>query len=107
MESLTELLADAKSLRDDYSEEIPNEIVHGKLKFKVQKNWLNRITIGMISAQTFGIIEDQAVVDTYNKFERYLTETNIWGRNSTATDIQKGNEFLNYLIGYCEQKVGK
>ena len=107
MGSLTELLTEAKSLKDDYSEEIPIKIVHGKAKFKVQKNWFNNITSMIQEARQEGIIKDQEVINHYNTFERYMIESGLRGRNIKVEDIQKANEFLNYLINYCEQRVGK
>ncbi len=104
--SLAELLESATLYRNGYSEEIPEEIIHGKLKYKVQVNWLNGIGLAVLNAQEEGLLDD-AIKQRYKDFVHYLTETDIWHRRSTLVDIQRGNELLDLIIAYCKAELGK
>jgi hypothetical protein len=104
MTPLEELLNAALANRDNFSEEIPKDIIRGALRFKVQKNWLNLVTTLYLNAEDEGLIGKEVTVK-YEQLVNYLTETNIWSRNSTVEDIKRGNEFLNSIIDYCRQKI--
>lgn len=100
------ILRTARSLRDDYSDDVPGEIVRGTLVCKAQGNWFLALDMLVSSALDFEAIDDTAIVTRYNKLRDYFLKTNIWARPKDATDIQKGNELLDLVICYCEERIG-
>lgn len=101
---LSKLLEELKSLRDDFSEEIPDKEVHGTLKYKVQSNWFQLVSGWVYSGINLKIINDEEIINKYWELSKYYEDASIWSRRKNNIDIEKGNELLNLVIKYCEKK---
>ena len=110
---LEEYFSSIKNLKENYSDEIPKEILHstmiidGKIvnpKYKCRKGWFQ----GLYSYIEMGI--DLKVIngkskELYKNFCTYLKETEMQKRLTTQEDITKANELLTSVIKDLEQII--
>jgi hypothetical protein len=92
-------------LRNDYSDEIPNEIINSTSEnplYKVRRAWFDNI-IRVIHEMAMGyyFMDDTTELD---KFSSYFTSPEFQVRSTTADDIARGNEVLDYLISVVKKR---
>ncbi len=99
-------LADYKrlviSLRDDYSEEIPEEIInsthqHGGPKFKVRKGWFQVVSFALENGVRKGYLPSE-YVHKIQEFQSRIIETGFHDRRTTKEDIMYANGILEEII---------
>lgn len=106
-EEILESLKHLKYLRDNFSEDIPREILHSILKnpyYKVRKNWFVDV---MADAENI-IKEEYASPQSKKLFLNFLKiyKSNDFKRRiTTKEDIKRGNEILNSLIKDLEKII--
>ena len=82
-------------LRYHYSDEMPEEFVFGKLKYKAQKNWWNALfsTLYVLAEEE---ILDKPLTANINKF---MSEHSFgMDRHPTARDVKKANELIDKIL---------
>ena len=92
-----------RQLRDDYSDEIPEEIIH-EGKFKVRGRWFASIIADLEIGLREGVIGAQHVGVIQSFFDKYLVEThdsqNTFGTERITRDqIEEGNHLLDVVLG--------
>jgi hypothetical protein len=107
---LTDYLREIRSLKEDYSDEIPDRILHStefvdgravKPKFKCRKGWF----IGFYALVDHGIKEgfvSDDVAGLFDDFLKYANDTRLAGRLTTSEDIQRANRILEKIIEELE-----
>ena len=92
-------------LRNEYSDEIPNEIINSTSDnplYKVRKAWFdNIIRVIHEMAMDYYFMDDTTELD---KFTSYYTSGEFQARLTTAEDISRGNEVLDYLLSVVERR---
>jgi len=112
---LKDLLDDLNRLLNDYSNEIPSEIMHSTMivdgekvnpKYKVRKGgWFQGIYQMMGYAIDKGYIGDNTV-ELFDKFKEYAKETKFNTRPLTnGEDIRRGDEIIISAINDLEAKL--
>jgi hypothetical protein len=99
---LRELFHKAKILKNDYSDKIPDQIVSGELKYKVQKNWFNAISLLLMRAAKRGELDDD-FMEKYRRFNKRLSR--LQSDLATKDDIKEGDKILDELMEYCRRKM--
>ena len=101
-----EYLKHMKFLRDDFSNEIPEKILHsnmGQPKYKVRKNWFQ----GVIADADCVISDGYATDHTKRLFEEFMSyykNSDAMNRLTKSEDIDKANKLLTSLINDIENK---
>lgn len=94
------LLSRLQELRYNFSDEIPDIILHsnmGQPKYKVRNGWFQAI----IADGEIAILDNavsQRSEEVYNKFYEWYTSNRVFYRLKTREDIQKGDEVLDSMI---------
>lgn len=96
--TIAEYLERVTFLREGYSDEIPDAILHSVSgdeppKFKVRKAWFQGVE-GVISE---GVRRRYLPLEYYRGFHRYVHETNFHSRNTTREDIEWANNLLDHI----------
>ena len=102
---LKKLLEEAKSLRDDYIEGVPSEMVSGNLTHKVQHNWFEGVRSAKDRHIRRGAIQDPAVIAECMAFQEHIDSTNLRARPTNEEDIRRGNQLLNSVIEFTEKEL--
>lgn len=85
-------------LRDEFSDEVPSEVIHGGGQFKVRRAWWQCLVGNLENALRENIIPEEAREDTVAFLEYTISEF----RQQTLTkpeDIQRGNNLLDRILG--------
>jgi len=85
-------------LRDEFSDEIPNEVIHGGGRFKVRRAWWQCLTGNLELGLQEGVIPEELREDTQTFLEDTITEF----RQQSLTypeDIQRANNLLDRILG--------
>lgn len=85
-------------LRDEFSDEVPDEIIHGAGKFKVRRAWWQCLAGNLDNGLREGVIPEELRADT----RAFLRHTTTEFRQQTLTkpdDIQRANNLLDRIIG--------
>ena len=101
---LNEIYSKAKILRNKYSDKIPDHIVTGTLRYKVQKNWFNAISLLLMRAARRGELDDD-FMKKYKEFSKYLSR--LQDEQASKEDVERGNKILDDLIEYCRSTMNK
>src|SRR3989344_7533539 len=85
--------------RDDYSDEIPKELVYDTPKFKCRRGWFQGFYGNVELGITLGFVNEHAK-RLYYYFLEYAKRTNFDERLlTTHEDIRRANEILTSIIG--------
>lgn len=93
-----------RKLRNDYSDEIPTDIIRGgvpheQIKYKVRKNWWTSLVFGLERAHTKGLLPPELETEVL-AFIRYYGSKKFHKQPlTTALDIAAANELLNKILG--------
>ncbi len=104
---LEEFLKIMRHSRDDFSDEIPSEILHSTMtsKYKVRKRWFQ---YSFYCAVELGIHHGYVNEDArqmMQAFRDYAKTTNLSGRLTTHEDINRANEVLTTIIDALEARL--
>jgi hypothetical protein len=91
--------------RDEYSNKIPERILHGGGKFKVRINWWQGVCGNLSLAISSELINDEKLLDEMNKFLAKYSQDN-WNngtKRTTKEEIDEADELLNVVICYLEK----
>jgi hypothetical protein len=90
-------------LRDEYSDEIPTEIIHSTAKnnrFKVRKAWFAGLVGDLELVITDGLVTDRSIALMAEAFmEKYTGEGFQHQVRTTKEDIELANNLINLIIG--------
>jgi hypothetical protein len=91
-----------KSLRDNWSDEIPATIIHGpaseteKKQFKVRRIWWQGVIWCLGRLQLRGLLPPEMHDEVAEFIKRY---TYGWLALTTSEDIQRANDLITKIIG--------
>ena len=97
-----DLLEHLRGLRDDWSDEIPEEIIHSDApdsKFKVRASWFVGVTADVFCALEEGEIKTpQGRAAAEQLITRFTSEE--WANQdlTTAEDIQEANRLIDIIL---------
>jgi hypothetical protein len=107
LESSKELVNLLKHLRDDYSNEIPEEIISGRPAtgniLKCQKNWFQTLIFTLADAQEHLENAGKDLPDGFAEFyERVTSETFQYKKRVSREDIEEADDVLAKTINALE-----
>ena len=88
-----------KRLKEDFSDEIPGEVLHGNGESKVRRNWWHGVvgdlgylkSKGQISSELEGEVQD---------FLNYYTSEDFHEQSlTTGEDITRANDLIDRILG--------
>jgi len=86
-------------LRDEWSDEIPEEIVHGR-SFKARKVFFANVALSLQLACEKGEIANSDVVEEVSRFiDDYAGSDEFHDRLTTDNDIARANDILDEILG--------
>ena len=91
-------------LRDDYSDEIPEKILHGPIVdidkniFKVRRNWWNEVVGRLARLQSKGLVPSDLEEEVKVFLAHYSSEEFHHQSLTTADDIQTANDLITRVI---------
>jgi hypothetical protein len=88
-----------RRLHDDFSDEIPNNVLHGRGNFKVRRNWWQGVVGDLDLLRTHGQIppELQGEVDSF--LDHYTSDEFHAQPLTTSEDLGVVNNLLSKIIG--------
>ncbi|MBI2268333.1 MAG: hypothetical protein HYU80_02670 [Candidatus Blackburnbacteria bacterium] len=92
-------------LRDDYSNEIPEQVLHGPVtnsdrkKFKVRRNWWNGVVGGLGRLRLKGLVPTGLEQEVQDFVDHYSSEEFHSQPLTTAEDIARANEIITKIVG--------
>ncbi len=111
MWSLDEALHRFTELRDDYSDEIPEQVLHSYTpryekppKYKVRGNWFQGVSGAVRRAIACNLISGSDIVDSYMAFDAYVHRDGFANPKITMEDINRGNRLIAMIIEHLERK---
>lgn len=91
-----------ESLRDDWSNEIPEEEIHGYQnpgKYKVLKTWFTLVVSDLQFAVSQGEITDPKTIKKVNGFVKKFTSKDFHSQQRvTQEDIQRADKIINLAL---------
>ncbi len=102
------LIEKLKHLRDDYSDEIPAEMVHSsspERMFKVRRSWFHSLLVRLEVGLMDGVIKDPEVVSKVEEFTQWAKEdfrVRDELRVTTREDIEKANDTISCVLNSLE-----
>ncbi len=103
-----EYLSHLKFLRDDFSDEIPEKILHspeGQQPYKVRKSWFQGVIADAASVIHYGYATDRTK-KRFEEFVKYYKSSDPIKRLTTKEGIDKANSLLTSLICDLEKICG-
>jgi len=92
-----EALGQLEKLLNDWSDEIPEEILHGEGKYKVRVNWWNSVTGWLNVLLRKELIADEALIERIRAFVGTYAGRDYWAKghkNTSKEDIIIANSLL-------------
>jgi hypothetical protein len=107
-EGKADIVANLQMLRNEWSDEIPKEILQGDQgenppQYKVRKNWWH----GLISCISYAVARDmlpQDISKDVSEFIREFASDNFRDRLTTAEDITKANVLIDKILESQKEK---
>ena len=101
--TLEEFAINVKTLRDNFSEEIPSTIVHStNPKFKVRKAWIHCVGAAMVEGIRNGYLPKE-YAPRYREFYERNRKTGLNERDTTREDIDYSNRVLDDILKFLEK----
>ncbi len=93
-----------RDLRDNWSDTIPNKIVHGPNgpQVKARKAWFQAIYAWIEIGLKKGFIDNE-IINAYEDFHNYIGDSWLCERLTEKQDIKQGNKVLSAVISRVEQ----
>jgi uncharacterized protein YaaW (UPF0174 family) len=92
-----------KSLRRDWSDEIPQEVIHFNdedSKYKVRRNWFQQIV-----TNTWMLLDEGKISNEESKkaaeelIEKFTSEEFVERKLTTSEDIETANHLMDVILG--------
>jgi len=88
-----------RKFRDLYSNEIPDEIIHGlEFKYKVRKNWFNGVAATLELMILTGQILEPELAREVKEFIDFCAKTLSKKQLTEKEDIDRGNLIINKVL---------
>ncbi len=104
---LNELLLSSNSLKNDWSNEIPDEIKHSvdeNHNWKVRSSWFQQII--WVYEELDYLLSGNLPEDLKKDFDYFYTETASKLHGKTTTDqITAGDKMLDHIISFIQRKL--
>jgi hypothetical protein len=97
-DSVLRFIKKLRSLKDDWSSEIPSEIIHGDGNFKVRKNWFHQLGTVFYLLKMDGLSED--VFQRLTVLNQEVSESKL----TTAEQIAAADALIEEAIKDMEAK---
>lgn len=110
---ISEYLREVKRLKDEYSNEIPQKILHSTTiidgkpttpKYKVRRAWFQGVWTIVSEGVRLGYVSEETR-KMQEEFEQYTADTGLKKRKTTREDIEKENAVLGKIIVDLEAKL--
>jgi hypothetical protein len=97
------VLGHLSHLRQEYSDEIPSQIIHSSDKnnrFKVRKGWISNVVGDLEVAINQGVVTDPKIIQAANEFIDWATGEEFGKQErTTKADIEKANRMIDQVLG--------
>lgn len=97
------------SLRDDFLDEVPDEIKRGfdeKKNYKVRNNWFTALVgqLDILADQYLDPVEDKDLLEEIDNFNTYCTSEDFHkAERHTEEEVQRANDLLDKMISRLEK----
>lgn len=92
---------------NDWSDEIPEAILHGGGKFKVRINWWSGVCGNLQNALSFELIKDPETRKVCEEFTKKYLAPHYWGtdndKRTTREEIEEANRVIQRVIIYLQE----
>jgi len=88
-----------RHLRDDFSDEIPAEELHGKGNFKVRRNWWQGLVGNLENGLGNGLVPATLKPEVEAFLDEYASDDFRSQALTTKDDIVKANTLFDKLLG--------
>jgi len=103
IEEKTMQKAELLELRDDYSDEIPDTVVHGNLTYKVQRNWWTGVVGVLANLASEGVLQGELIREVDRFIKRYSSQEFHRQPLTTQQDLNNANAMLNKVLEALDQ----
>tara|TARA_Y100000034_G_scaffold118262_1_gene158759 strand:- start:455 stop:823 length:369 start_codon:yes stop_codon:yes gene_type:complete len=107
-EFVTHTLTKLRSLKDDYVDELPTEIVHSTSRpsnYKCRAAWWGMLGMRVRSLKDRELLSEDIIRDYNLLAGNYMDHMKHRGSLTTAEDISSANSFLTGLIGSLQSRL--
>lgn len=103
-----QVIANLKHIRDDYSEDIPNETLHSVTgesppKYKVRKAWFTDLVGVLDDLFRDNLIRDTELSQKIQRYKKSVVNFEFSDRPTTSEDIDEANSLINEIIAELEK----
>lgn len=88
-----------RRLRTEFSDNIPDKVLHGRGDFKVRRNWWQGVVGDLETALNKGLVPDSLREETEGFLQHYSSDEFHDQPLTTAEDIGKVNSLLDRILG--------
>lgn len=88
-----------RRLHDDFSDEIPDKVLHGRGDFKVRRNWWQGVVGDLDLLRSHGQIPPELQVEVDGFLEHYTSDEFHDQPLTTSVDLGVVNNLLSRIIG--------
>lgn len=88
-----------KRLRNEFSDDIPDTVLHGDGSFKVRRNWWQGVIGDLETALSKGLVPNDLKQETEGFLEHYTSDEFHAQPLTTSEDIGKVNSLLDRILG--------
>ncbi|MDH4358944.1 MAG: hypothetical protein OEV37_03365 [Candidatus Berkelbacteria bacterium] len=94
-----QIITELRSLRDDWSDEIPDQIVDSTsgLRTKARNQWFQNVISWIEMGIEVGLFSQQVMAELEN-FDKYIEETQFRSRIKNPEDIKRGKMLLTHAL---------
>lgn len=85
-------------LRDEFSDEIPDNVLHGRGNFKVRRNWWQGIVGDLARGLDNGVVSEELKPEVEQFLTHYTSEEFHQQPLTTRADIDRANRLLNRIL---------
>lgn len=86
-------------LREKFSDEIPDKVLHGRGDFKVRRNWWQGLVGDLERGLGNGVVPEELRPEVESFLDHYTSEEFHDQSLTTEVDIQRANGLLDRILG--------